>query len=77
VDIIKYWRCRLPLNFFGLSDDYVESVYEEIFQLKQHGGWSFIEAYNLPIQIRHWFLRRLVKHYEDQNQEIKKAQNKR
>ena len=73
----KYWRYRLPLNFFGLSDDYIESVYEQIFQLKQNGGWSFVEAYSLPIQIRHWFLKRLVKHYEDQNKEIKKNQDRR
>ena len=72
----KNWRYRLPLNFFGLNDEYIESVYEQIFQLKHHGGWSFIEAYNLPIQIRHWFLNRLVKHYEDQNKEIENAKKK-
>ena len=30
-----------------------------------HGNWSFMEAYNLPIKIRRWFIRRLVKYYED------------
>ena len=69
----RNWRYRLPLNFFGLNDQYIENVYEEIFSLKHHGGWSFIEAYNLPIQIRRWFLRRLQKHFDDQNKEIEKA----
>jgi len=66
----------LPQTFFGLSDKYVESVYEEIFYLKQYGGWSFIEAYNLPVKIRQWFLRRLIKQLEQEQEAIKKAQKK-
>jgi len=48
-------------------------VYEELFILKHHGGWSFFEAYNLPITIRRWFLERLTKQIEDENEQIKKA----
>ena len=54
-------------------------VYEQFFFLKYHGGWSFSEAYNLPIKIRHWFVDRLVKQLndekkamEDQMKEIEK-----
>ena len=72
----KKWRYRLPLTFFGLSDEYIQSVYEELFLLKHHGGWSFIEAYNLPIMIRRWFLTRLEKHFEQQKEEIEKAKRK-
>ena len=61
------------MNFFGLSNDYIQSVYEEIFILKYHGGWSFFEAYNLPITIRRWFLERLSQEIERQNAEVKKA----
>ena len=53
------------MTFFGLTNKYIESVYEEIFSLKMHGNWSFMGAYNLPIKIRRWFIRRLVKYYED------------
>jgi hypothetical protein len=35
------------------------NVYEQFFLLKYHGGWSFMEAYNLPIRLRTWFLQRL------------------
>ena len=42
-------------------------VYEHFFYLKMHGGWSFIEAYNLPVQLRNWFVNRLSKHFEDEN----------
>ncbi len=72
----KRWRYRLALTFFGLSDEYIESVYEELFLLKHHGGWSFTEAYNLPIMIRRWFLERLESHFKDQQEEIQKAKRK-
>jgi len=60
------WRCLLPPTFFGLTDEYIKSVYEQFFALKYYGGWSFIEAYNLPIQLRNWFVERLAKQLEDE-----------
>jgi hypothetical protein len=71
----RNWRYRLTLTFFGLTSDYIESVYEEMFSLKMHGNWSFQEAYNLPIKIRRWWLRRLIKHYEDKYEKEKEALN--
>jgi hypothetical protein len=58
------WRCRLLRRFFGLSDEYMENVYEQFFTLKYHGGWSFIEAYNLPVGLRLWFLNKLKEQFE-------------
>ncbi len=60
-------------TFFGLTNEYVEGVYEEIFNLKMHGNWSFMEAYSLPIKIRRWFLKRLVKYYEDKSEAERRA----
>ena len=71
----RTWRFRSPLNFFGLDDDYIKNVYEEFFLMKYHGGWSFIEAYNLPIVIRRWFLERLVKEIKKEAEQAKKASN--
>jgi hypothetical protein len=71
----RNWRYRLTLTFFGLTTDYIESVYEEMFSLKMHGNWSFQEAYNLPIKIRRWWLRRLIKYYEDKYEKEKEALN--
>ena len=62
-------------SFFGLDNKYIESVYEEFFILKYYGNWSFTEAYNLPVVIRRWFLKRLSKQIEDENEAINKAQN--
>jgi hypothetical protein len=47
-----------------------------MFLLKYHGGWSFIETYNLPIQIRRWFLNRLAKQFEKEKKDYEKAQKK-
>ena len=60
-------------NFFGLTDEYQEAIYEQFFLLKYHGGWSFFEAYNLPILIRRWFLDRLASQITQEAEAQKKA----
>jgi hypothetical protein len=66
------WRFLLHRNFFGLSEEYNQMVYEQMFSLKYHGGWSFIELYNLPIGLRNWFTERLSKQLKDEREAIKK-----
>ena len=70
------WRFRLMRTSFGLNNRYMEDVYEQFFFLKYHGGWSFTEAYNLPVGLRKWFVERLVKQIEKENEEVKKANRK-
>ena len=41
-----------------------------------YGGWSFIEAYNLPIQIRSWFMERLAKQLKNEADAIEEAKKK-
>ena len=67
------WRCRLIRNFFGLTDEYQQDVYEQIFLLKYHGGWSVFETYNLPVQLRTWFVKRLGDQLQRESEEMKKA----
>ena len=64
-------------TFFGLTDEYIQRVYEQFFILKHHGGWSFIEAYNLPVGLRHWWLKRLEKQFKDEKQAMDKASKRR
>ena len=64
------------MTFFGLSEKYMANVYEQFFLLKHHGGWSFIEAYNLPVGLRTWFLNRLVKQFEEEKKQIEVARKK-
>ena len=51
----------------------MENVYEQFFFLKYSGGWSFSEAYNLPIGLRLWFVKRLVKQLEAEKEAMEKA----
>jgi hypothetical protein len=51
------------------------NVYEQFFLLKYHGGWSFIEAYNLPVKLRTWFMKRLQKQFKQEAAQMKKAQS--
>lgn len=54
-------RCLLRGPFFVLTSEYMEKVtYEHIFYLVKEGNFSFTEAYNLPIQLRKWFVKRLL-----------------
>jgi len=52
----------------------MESVYEQFFLLKYYGGWSFMEAYNLPVALRNWFINRLVKQFEKEKEDYEQAQ---
>jgi hypothetical protein len=51
----------------------MQNVYEQFFFLKYSGGWSFSEAYNLPVGLRTWFVERLVKQLELEREAMEKA----
>ena len=55
----------------------MEGVYEHFFFLKYKGGWSFTEAYSLPIGLRKWFVERLAKQLEAENKAIEQAYKKK
>ncbi len=64
------------MTFYGLDDEYKLGIYEEFFQLKYYGGWSFFEAYNLPVLMRRWFLRRLADQKKEEAEQMQEAQRK-
>ena len=51
----------------------MENIYEQFFFLKYSGGWSFSEAYNLPIGLRDWFVKRLLRQIKAENEAIENA----
>ena len=67
------WRFRLLRISFGLSNEYQEHIYEQFFFLKYHGGYSLFESYNLPIGLRNWFVERLKRQKDEENQHIEKS----
>tara|TARA_Y100000034_G_scaffold130549_1_gene189265 strand:- start:396 stop:581 length:186 start_codon:yes stop_codon:yes gene_type:complete len=54
----------------------MKNVYEEFFFLKYYGGWSFIEAYSLPVGLRNWFVQRLADQLKKENDQMKKSKSK-
>ena len=69
-------KCPSRHSFFGLTPEYMENVYEQFFLMKYHGGWSFMEAYNLPVALRKWFMERLGKQIKDESEAQKRAMSK-
>ena len=63
----------LQPTFFGLTSEYHENIYEQFFFLKYHGGWGLMEAYNLPIKLREWFVKRLLRQKQDEETAVKAA----
>tara|TARA_A100001391_G_scaffold196693_1_gene175661 strand:- start:422 stop:649 length:228 start_codon:yes stop_codon:yes gene_type:complete len=51
----------------------MENIYEQFFFLKYSGGWSFSEAYNLPVGLRKWFVDRLLRQLEAEKEAIESA----
>ena len=54
----------------------MEKVYEQLFTMKYHGGWSIVELYSLPIGLRNWFANRLKEQFEKEKEEYDKAKSK-
>lgn len=69
-------QCKSLHSFFGLQPNDKKQIYEEIFQLIYYGkgGFTFDEAYNLPIHMRRFYLQRLTKQYADEQKEVEKQQ---
>lgn len=66
-------RSRFPSGqtFFGLSPEDKESIIlEPLFLLMYYGGFTYKEAYNLPVVYKRWFIDRIgreIKGPEDPN----------
>jgi len=52
----------------------MESVYEQIFVLMYNANWDFQQAYSLPVQLRSWFVKRLVTQKEAEQRHMEEAQ---
>jgi|TARA_R100000234_G_scaffold90503_2_gene58760 hypothetical protein len=51
----------------------MEGVYEQFFALMYHGRWDFQQAYCLPIGLRSWFIQRLKKQKEMEQEAVENA----
>jgi len=46
----------------------MQNVYEQFFGLMYYGRWDFQQAYNLPVRLRSWFIKRLIKEKEKEQE---------
>ena len=71
-------RCLSPLGFFGLSPKYKLKLHEQIFQIIFYakGGFTFSEIYDLPVYLRQFYYKRLVKQYDDDKKQYDKQMSK-
>jgi|TARA_R110000851_G_scaffold46792_1_gene113820 hypothetical protein len=48
----------------------MQDIYEQFFFMQYKGRWSFIEAYNLPIGLRRWFVFKLVEQLQAEKEAL-------
>ena len=51
----------------------MEDVYEQLFAMMYYGKWDFQQAYALPVGLRDWFMKRLIKEKEKEREEAEQA----
>jgi len=52
--------------FVMITPKYLESVFENLFQLKHQGNWDLRETFNYPVGFRNWLIERLRKQLEEE-----------
>jgi hypothetical protein len=67
----------LGSTFFGLTPKYRLQVQEQIFDLIYYGkGFSYTEAYNMPVYLRHFFIRKINELHKKRQKAEEKASKK-
>ena len=64
-------------SFFGLSQTYVKSIYEQFFYMKYYGGWSLFELYALPIGLRNWYFTLLTEQKQREADQLSQTSSRR
>lgn len=62
------------MNFFGLNKEYRQIFRDEVYNLatKSDGGISLAEAWELPVPLRRYYLKKIVDEIERKNEVIEK-----
>ena len=63
-------------NFFGLTDEYIKSIYEQFFYMKYYSGWGIYELYHLPIGLRSFYIKMLIENKEKEKEAYENAQRR-
>ena len=60
-------KCQSVPRFFGLTPENKDVILEQIFVLMQQMGFSYADAYRLPVWKRTWFMGKLKEQIESRN----------
>ena len=63
------WTYRLLSISFGLTTEHREYIWEEVFICVYYGHLNFVDAYNIPIHRRKWWIRKINEVIEKQNKQ--------
>ena len=66
------------LAFFGLTPEYRSNLFSQIHEIVFHGqgGYDWHTIYNMPIWLRRFTFQKLQEHYEKQNEQANKSNQK-
>ncbi len=67
---------QLPSDwtFFGLTPSYKVHLHDQVFDLVYHGkGFTHYEVYNMPVYLRHFYVRKIQHIYAEEKKANDKA----
>ena len=62
----------MELRFFGLTANSKHFILEYIYVLIKHLGFTYKDAYNLPVWKRNWFVNKFI----DEKKQTNEARNR-
>ena len=68
-------RCLSGHPFFGLQDNYKIYLHEQIFDLIYYGTFDHDSVYSMPVNLRMFYLKKLIKVKETEKQETDKIKD--
>ena len=67
-DMIIKEVCPSGQAFFGLTTEYINSVYEQMFVMTMRTNFSFSELYSFTVVLRSWIFDQTIKYFKKENE---------
>ena len=61
--------CLSGLTFFGLTSEYTNQLYEQMFLVVMQTNFTFTELYGFTVSLRNWIINRTVKYFKESNKQ--------
>ena len=63
----------MVLRFFGLRPEDKDIILEYIYALIRHLGFTYYDAYNLPVWKRTWFINKYIAEMKERNEKRQRS----